>query len=335
MSMLLPPFRLHEPTTVQEAAKLRIEFPDSDFVSGGTDLLPNYKWLLNAKPHVISLHAIDELRTLTPTTIGAGVTLTQLANDPGIKRAIPVLAHTAGLIASPLIRNSGTVGGNLLLDNRCFFYNQAYLWRESINFCLKASGEACHVVPQKETCYATFSADLPGPLIVLDAEYELASATGTRRVKARDFYKNDGIDRHNKRPDELLVAAHIPASAQKLRASYEKLRQRESWDFPELGMACALRLDGGVLQEFHLVANALEMAPRVLDELGAAHIGNKLTDETIQEIAKAVEENVRPVKNTNLSPSYRKRMSRVFAERAIRAARDGHVATQRNGGPTL
>jgi 4-hydroxybenzoyl-CoA reductase subunit beta len=335
MSMLLPPFRLHEPTTVQEAANLRAEFPQSDFVSGGTDLLPNYKWLLNTKPHVISLHRIDGLRTIDAHRIGAGVTLAQLANDPTLQRELPVLGHTAGLIASPLIRNSGTVGGNLLLDNRCFFYNQAHMWRESINFCLKASGDACHVVPQKDLCYATFSADLPGPLIALGAEYELVSAKGTRRVQARDFYKNDGIDRHNKRPDELLAAVHLPSTARQLRASYEKLRQRESWDFPELGMACALRIESGTLKEFHLVANALEMAPKVLDDLGQRYLGERFTDQAILDISKSVEEQVRPVKNTNLSPSYRKRMSRVFAERAMRAARDGIVATRRTVGPTL
>ncbi len=335
MSMLLPPFQLHEPQTLEEAARIRAQFPESDFLAGGTDLLPNYKWMLNTKPHVISLHGIQELRTLTPSKIGASVTLTRLATDPTIIKELPVLSHTAGLIASPLIRNSGTVGGNLLLDNRCFFYNQAHMWRESINFCLKASGDACHVVPQKDLCYATFSADLPGPLIALGAEFELVGTKGRRRVKAADFYKNDGIDRHNKRPDELLAFVHLPAGAKHLRASYEKLRQRESWDFPELGMACAIRLDGPTLKEFHLVANALEMAPKVLDELGSPYLGAAFTDETIQKIAHAVEENVRPVKNTNLSPSYRKRMSRVFADRAMRAARDGKVVTGRNGGPTL
>ena len=335
MSMLLPPFQLHQPTTLEDAARLRAEFPESDFLSGGTDLLPNYKWMLNTKPHVISLHAIEELRTLTPDRIGASVTLTRLATDPAIRSELPVLAHTAGLIASPLIRNSGTVGGNLLLDNRCFFYNQAYTWRESINFCLKASGDACHVVPQKEKCYATFSADLPGPLIALGAEFELVGATGRRRVKAAEFYKNDGIDRHNKRPGELLAFVHLPSTAKQLRASYEKLRQRESWDFPELGMACAIRLEGQKLKEFHFVANAIEMAPKVLDELGKSHLGAAFSDEVIQTIAQAVEENVRPVKNTNLSPSYRKRMCRVFAERAMRSAREGRVVTGRNGGPTL
>lgn len=324
MSMLLPPFQLHEPSTIQEAAKLRATYPESDFLSGGTDLLPNYKWMLNPKPHVISLHRVEGLRSLSPTKIGAGVTLSQLADDATVQRELPVLARTARLIASPLIRNSGTVGGNLLLDNRCFFYNQSPVWRESINFCLKATGTQCHVVPQKDKCYATFSADLPAPLIALGAEYELVGSDGSRRVKAADFYQNDGIARHVKRADEMLAFVHVPAAARGLRASYEKLRQRESWDFPELGIACAVRLMGTTLREFHLVANALEMAPKVLDALGTKFVGTEFTDATIQEIAAAVEEHVRPVKNTNLSPSYRKRMSRVFAERAMRAARDAN-----------
>lgn len=323
MSMLIPPFRLLEPTTIDEAVEARRRNPDSDFLAGGTDLLPNYKWMLNTKPSVVSLHKVRELREISAARIGALATLTDIANYPVIRKELPVLAHTAGLIASPLIRNSGTLGGNLLLDNRCFFYNQGYQWRESINFCLKASGTTCHVVPQEDKCYATFSADLPGPLIALGAEFELAGPKGRRRVPAREFYQNDGIHRHNKSPDELLTFVHIPPTAKTLRASYQKLRQRESWDFPELGIACAIGLDDGRLQEFHLVANALEMAPKILDELGQPHLGKAFTDEIIEAIAAAVEENVRPVKNTNLSPSYRKRMSRVFAARAMRAARDG------------
>jgi 4-hydroxybenzoyl-CoA reductase subunit beta len=327
MSMLLPPFVLHEPTTIEEAAKLRATHPESDFLAGGTDLLPNYKWMLNAKPHVISLHKVRALEELTLEKIGARVTLTRLANDPHVQASFPVLSETAALIASPIIRNSGTVGGNLLLDNRCFFYNQSHVWRESINFCLKADGDACHVVPQKDKCYATFSADLPGPLIALGAEFELASASGTRRVPAAQFYENDGIHRHAKRPQELLTFVHLPPTAKTLRASYEKLRQRDSWDFPELGIACALRLEGKSLNEFHLVANALEMAPKVLDGLAADHLGRPFDDAAIQTIAQAVEDAVRPVKNTNLSPSYRKRMARVFAERAMRKARDGASPT--------
>lgn len=321
--MLLPPFELAEPETVEEAVRLRAEEPDTDWVAGGTDLLPNYKWGLNTRRRVISLHKVDALRALEPTRLGALATLAQIHDDEGVRSRLPVLARTAGLIASPLIRNSATLGGNLMLENRCFFFNQSYPWRESINFCLKASGDQCHVVPQKEKCYATFSADLPAPLIALDAEFELASARGSRRVPAAEFYRNDGIDRWNKEPDELLTFVHVPDESLRLRSSYHKLRQRESWDFPELGVAAALGLDGDQLTEFHLVANALECAPVVLDDLGEQHMGHALTDERIEVIAKAVEGRVRPVKNTNLLPSYRKKMSAVFAKRALFEARQG------------
>jgi 4-hydroxybenzoyl-CoA reductase subunit beta len=321
MSMLLPPFQLHEPTTVEEAVQLRATHPESDFIAGGTDLLPNYKWQLNARPHVISLHRVAQLRAIGAQRIGALATLTEIHQDPTLNQKLPVIAKTAGLIASPLIRNSGTIGGNLMLENRCFFFNQSFLWRESIDFCLKASGTRCHVVPQEDKCYATFSADLPGPLIALGAEFELASASGTRRIAAKDFYKNDGIDRHSKRPEELLTFVHLPADASTWRASYQKLRQRESWDFPELGIACALKFQGKDLVGFRLVANALECAPKVLDELGQSSLGAPLTDAAIDRIAEKVEANVRPVKNTNLSPSYRKRMARVFAKRALLEAR--------------
>jgi 4-hydroxybenzoyl-CoA reductase subunit beta len=317
MSMLLPPFHLHEPRTVAEAVRLKAEHPESDWVAGGTDLLPNYKWMLNTRPHVISLHKVDELRQADARRLGAVATLTRLSEDAQLWQALPVVAYTAGLIASPLIRNSGTLGGNLLLENRCFFFNQSYPWREGINFCLKASGTACHVVPQETKCYSTFSADLPAPLIALGAEFELASAGGTRRIPASRFYKNDGIDRHDKRPDELLTFVHLPQDATAFRASYQKLRQRDSWDFPELGVAVALKLEGDILTEFHLVANALECAPVVLDHLGDGYLDGPLTDEAVDKIAAQVEANVRPVKNTNLSPSYRKKMARVSAGRAI------------------
>ncbi len=108
MSMLLPPFELHEPATIREAVEARARFPDSDWLAGGTDLLPNYKWQLNTRPHVISLHRVAELRTISATRIGALATLTEIHEDRALQRSVPVIPHTAGLIASPLLRNGGT-----------------------------------------------------------------------------------------------------------------------------------------------------------------------------------------------------------------------------------
>jgi 4-hydroxybenzoyl-CoA reductase subunit beta len=319
MSMLLPPFELHEPRTVEEAARLKRDLPDSDFVAGGTDLLPNYKWGLNARKHVISLARVEGLREISTERIGALVTLSTLEKSGLLAEKLPVVPETARQIATPLLRNAGTLGGNLMLENRCFFFNQTYFWRESKGFCMKADGDACLVVPQKETCYATFSADMPASLIALRASVELASASGVRSVPLSEFYEPDGIHRNQKRPDEMVTGVALPPDATRWRATYQKLRLRDSFDFPELGIAAAIRWDGANVAGFRLVANALETVPVVLDKLGAGLVGEPLTDEAIARVAKDAEAAVRPVKNTFLPPSYRKAMTRVFTERALRA----------------
>ena len=318
--MLLPPFELHEPRTVEEAARLKRELPDSDFVAGGTDLLPNYKWGLNARRHVISLARIPEMRELTAERIGALVTLSQIEKSGTLAQKLPVLPETARQIATPLIRNSGTLGGNLMLENRCYFFNQTFLWRSSIDFCLKADGTQCHVVPQKEKCYATFSADLPAALMVLGATMDLVGAEGARTLSLPEMYSGpDGIQRLARRPDEMVTGVGVPREAQRWRATYKKLRLRDTFDFPELGIAAAVRLEpDGRVAGFRLVANALETKPVVLDHLGDGLLGRPLAEEGIREVAKRAEDAVRPVKNTSLPPSYRKAMTRVYVERALR-----------------
>jgi len=319
MSMLLPPFELHQPTSVKEAIDLKARHPESDFIAGGTDLLPNYKWGLNTRKHVISLARVDEMRELSTTRIGALVTLTQIEKSGLLASSLPILPETARQIATPLLRNTATLGGNLMLENRCFFFNQTYLWRKSIDFCLKADGEQCHVVPQKEKCYATFSADMPAALMALGATMDLASTRGTRTVGLAGVYNGpDGIHRLSKEPDEMVTGVNIPADATQWRATYKKLRLRDSFDFPELGIAAAVRFESGRIKGFRLVANALENVPVVLDDLGASVMDQPLTEESIQRIAKEAEARVRPVKNTNLPPSYRKAMTRVYTERALR-----------------
>ncbi|MBI3890235.1 MAG: FAD binding domain-containing protein, partial [Candidatus Wallbacteria bacterium] len=156
--MLLPRFELHRPATVREAVEIAARFgADCDFVAGGTDLLQNYKNRLNPRPHLVSLAGLGELRELTPVRVGALVTLAELEDSAVARRTMGVVASAASKVASPLVRQTATVGGNLLVETRCFFFNQSPLWRESKGFCMKADGDVCLVVPQKEKCYATFS----------------------------------------------------------------------------------------------------------------------------------------------------------------------------------
>jgi 4-hydroxybenzoyl-CoA reductase subunit beta len=322
--MHLDPFELHRPSSVNEAVELARKWPGAfDFLAGGTDLLPNYKMHLNLRPHLISLDSIGELRGHTPNRIGAMARLADLERDATFTRAYPALGEALREVATPLVRASATLGGNLLVETRCFFFNQSYFWRQSLGFCLKADGDRCHVVPQKEKCYATFSGDLAPVLAVLGASVELAGADGRRTMPLTQFYNanGDGIRRHHLASGEVLVSVHLPPNAAHFSSTYLKLRIRPSFDFPELGIAAAARFEEDRVRDLFIAAGGLETYPRRFDGHTASLIGQPLTPEGIQAIAQAIQRDVRPVHNTFLAPDYRKKMTGVFVRRALERLR--------------
>jgi 4-hydroxybenzoyl-CoA reductase subunit beta len=327
--MHLDPFELHRPTSVDETTRLAGELAGRfDYLAGGTDLLPNYKMHLNLRPHLIALDGVGELAGHDLGRIGAMERLADLEADAELIAAYPGLADALGEVATPLVRASGTLGGNLLVETRCFFFNQSYFWRASLGFCLKADGDQCHVVPQKERCYATFSGDLAPALIALGAEVEVAGPAGRRRFPLSDLYDagGDGIHRLHLAPGELLVAVHLPAEARGLRGRYKKLRVRPSFDFPELGVAVAGAWDdGGRVERLSLVVGGAETYPKKFDELTRPLEGAPLSEETVRTLSEAVAQRVRPVHNTFLLPDYRRRMVGVYVRRAIGEARRGRA----------
>jgi 4-hydroxybenzoyl-CoA reductase subunit beta len=333
--MHLDPFELHRPDSVEEAVSLAGQFSgQSDYLAGGTDLLPNYKMHLNLRAHLIALGGVPELSSYDLSRVGAMVRLADLEEDPEVGRAYPGLLEAVREVATPLVRASGTVGGNLLVETRCFFFNQSYFWRQSLGFCLKADGDACHVVPQKERCYATFSGDLAPVLAVLGATVELASRAGRRRVPVLDLYdaSGDGIRRHRLSPGELVVAVHFPEAARTLRSTYLKLRIRPSFDFPELGVAAAGKWRDGRVDELRLVVGGLETYPREFSELTGPLNGEELTADRIEKVAEGVRRAVRPVHNTFLAPDYRKRMAGVYVRRALERLRSPGSGSDAHGG---
>jgi 4-hydroxybenzoyl-CoA reductase subunit beta len=326
--MHLDPFDLHRPTSVDETVRLAGAWPGKfDYLAGGTDLLPNYKMHINLKPHLISLDAVPELTGHSLERVGAMERLAELERDSDFLRAYPALADAVREVATPLVRASGTVGGNLLVETRCFFFNQSHFWRESLGFCLKADGDRCHVVPQKDRCYATFSGDLAPAFLVLGAEVELAGAEGRRRVPLGELYdaKGDGIRRLTMRAGELLVAVHLPRTSRTLRGRYRKLRVRPSYDFPELGVAVAGAWDGERVRSLSLAVGGVETYPRRFDELTDPLVGETLSDDRLRDLGEAVTRAVRPVHNTFLLPDYRRRMVGVFVRRAVAEAKGGAV----------
>lgn len=318
--MHLEAFELHRPSSLDEALELaRTHAGEFDYLAGGTDLLPNYKMQLHPRAHLIALEDVPELRGISPGRIGAMTRLFDLERDLGLARDCPAVVEAAAEVATPLVRASGTLGGNLLVETRCFFFNQSQPWRESLGFCLKADGDRCHVVPQKERCYATFSGDLAPALAVHDAEVEIAGPSSRRRVPVEALYdlEGDGIRRHHLAPGELVVAVHLPESGRARRSTYLKLRVRPSFDFPELGVAAAARLHDGSVRELRLALGGLETHPRRFDALTDRLVGRPVTPAEVRQASDEVMRACRPVYNTFLAADYRKRMTGVFVRRAL------------------
>lgn len=319
--MHLDPFELHRPTSIGELVALTRELSASgfDLLAGGTDLLPNYKMHLNLRPNLIALWDVAELRGHDLERVGAMTRLAELEGDPAFGAAFPGVAEAVRQVATPLVRASATVGGNLLLETRCFFFNQSHAWRESLGYCLKAEGDRCHVVPQKERCYATFSGDLAPAFAVVDAEVEIDGPGGVRRAPVLALYDEtgDGIRRHRLGPGDVVTSVRLPPETQGVRATYAKLRVRPSFDFPELGVAALLDLDDGRVRRLRLAVGGLETHPRRFDELTRPLEGERWSPDRARVLAEAVQKSVRPVHNTFLAPDYRKRMTAVFVRRAL------------------
>ena len=321
----LPRFRYLEPASIDDAIRVRAEAgPDAMFVAGGTDLYPNMKRRQQTPATVISLSAIPELRSMTGDAkegmaIGAAVTLTDIAAHPEIRAHWPAVAHAAEVVSTPILRNMGTIGGNLLLDTRCNYYDQSYEWRKAIDFCMKRDGQICWVAPSSPRCWAVQSSDGVPIAVALGAEVTLASPRGTRRIPAAALYNNDGIQYLTKQADELLLTYHLPA-VNGWRASYVKLRRRDAFDFPVLGVAARVDLAAdGTVAAARLVLGAVASYPQDVPEAAAAIVGSRLEPEAIAAAADAAFRPAKPMDNTDFTLAWRKEMVRVYVHRALEA----------------
>jgi 4-hydroxybenzoyl-CoA reductase subunit beta len=255
--------------------------------------------------------------------IGASVTLTDIVEHPLINADYPVVAYAARTISTPILRNMGTIGGNLLLDTRCNYYDQNYEWRKGINFCLKKDGDVCWVAPGSSKCWAVQSSDLVPVMVAIGAKFRLASTLGERMIDATGFYNDDGIDYLKKRQDELLVDIHLPPT-NGWRASYQKLRRRGAFDFPVLGVAAYVRIDepagtsDRVVGAARIVLGGIAPSPMVVEEAASALIGNPFDSEHIQAAAEAAYVRARPLDNTDFVMNWRKQMTRQYTLRALR-----------------
>jgi 4-hydroxybenzoyl-CoA reductase subunit beta len=250
--------------------------------------------------------------------IGSCATLAQVASHPEIARGYRALALAAGAVSTPPLRNMGTLGGNLCLDTRCNYYNQTYHWRKSIGFCVKKDGDICLVAPGSSRCWAITSTDTAPVAIALGAVVRLAGPRGERAIAAADLYRDDGITHLAKAQDEILVDITLPPP-DGWRSTYWKLRRRGSFDFPVLGVAAALRFSsGGVIEDARIVLGAVASQPVVASHAADLLKGQRPSPDLIGRAAQAAYLPAKPLDNADLTLGYRKKMARVYVERALR-----------------
>jgi len=319
----LPEFKLLRPRSAAEAiARLAEHAGNIRILAGGTDLLPSMQQKLFEPSYVLDIRRIAELKGIRPqpdggVELGALTPLTDIERSDVLREHYPVLPEAARTVASPVLRNMGTIGGNICLDTRCLWYNQSLQWRKSCGFCIKKDGDLCHVAPGGSECWAVFSGDTPAALLCLDAEIEIANCSGVRRVKLADFYTGMGDDYRKLRSDELVTRILLPASSSGYRGAYRKLRVRGSIDYPLAGVAVVLKRSNGHIEDARIALTAVNPAPVLVRGATELLAGKRLTEELAEAAGVLAARTAKPLTTSALTPEYRREMIRVFTKRVV------------------
>jgi 4-hydroxybenzoyl-CoA reductase subunit beta len=322
----LPQFRLLRPRFVDEAvAFLSKHSGNIRVLAGGTDLIPSMRQKLFEPEYVLDLRGVAELCGIRPQTegtveVGALTALSAIEKSPYLRQHFRVLTEAAATVASPVLRNMGTLGGNICLDTRCLWYNQSLTWRKGCGFCIKKDGDLCHVAPGGTKCWAAFSADTPPALLCLKAEIEIAGPSGIRRIPLQELYTGDGENYRSLLPNELVTRVFLPAESADYRGVYRKLRVRGSIDYPLAGVAVVMKRSNGHVADARIAMTAVNPAPVLVHKAEELLIG-RVVDEALAEAAgDLAARTAKPLTTSALTPEYRREMIRVFTKRAVLAA---------------
>jgi 4-hydroxybenzoyl-CoA reductase subunit beta len=312
--MILPKFEYKRARSIAEAVDLYNHYNgQARYLAGGTDLVPLLKLRLFKPAALIDLKPVGELSTLSRDkrwlVIGANVALFQLKQDPTVQEYFPALAAALEATSCETLQMRGTIGGNILQDTRCLQFNKSLEWRTARGFCWKMGGPACNVVPKARDCFANYSSDNAPALLSLSAQIKLAGPGGERTIKLEKLFSGDSRRPLALKPGEILTQILLPL--EKTQGTYEKLRVRNSMDYPLVGVAVSLKGSSA-----RVCVGGVGPAPRVYQL-------NKLDETSIKEGAGQAVADAKPVMNAVLSPAYRKKMVGVLFKRAIKKAQRG------------
>ncbi len=326
--MKLPKFDYQAPESLGEACKISArEGRQALIIAGGTDLLQALKNGLKKPGMLLDIGSLAELRQLTYSaqqglTIGALVTLRQLAAQEAVRKAYPLLAQTALTVGSVQLQAMGTLGGNLCQDTCCLYYNLPPMSRLGLDPCFKLEGKKCHVVTGSKVCWATYSGDMAPALLVLQATVTIADRKGEKTLPLQEIYSGRGESPYILKPGQILKTINVPPPPSPGGGVYLKMRMRKSIDYPLLGVAVAISLHRrtGLLKNSLVALTAVDKAPLLITrpkEIEEA----KTLEQQIEIMVQAAHGKAHPVANTSgYSPRYRREMVGVYVRQGIEQA---------------
>lgn len=319
--MRLPPFQYIEPTNVEEALSMIGTYKETvKIMAGGTDLLNRMKLRLIEPAFVINIGKLRNMDGIdignTETLIGANTRLKDIARAPLVNKRFKAIAEAAFQVASPTITNMATVGGNLLQNTRCMYYDQSGMVLNGLERCHKRGGTVCLAVKGSKRCFSVYQGDMAPALIAFDARCVLETKGSSRMVSLTELFTGNGVTPFAIRTDELLTKIILPQPKGIYSSGYRKLRLRGSVDYPLASAAAFLSAtDDRKINTCRLVIGAVGAAPKVIDGTSS--------ETNLEVIAQKAYDHAEGVDNLKMPGAYRKKMVSVLVKRAILAAMDG------------
>jgi xanthine dehydrogenase YagS FAD-binding subunit len=323
---VMPAFELFQPASIDDALVLLERYGADAWVMGGG--LDSFDWLkdrIKRVPYVVDLSQIAELRGVREADggleIGAMTTVTEVTRHPVIRERYGLLMESAALVASPQIRNQGTIGGNVSQDTRCWYYRGGWnCYRAGGNICYADTPTALnreHAIFDADRCVAVSPSDTAPALVALDAQMVVRSRNGERVINAADYFVGPELDIMKMtvlQPGELLTAIRIPGTWAGAQFYFEKVRDRQVWDFPLVNVASAMKVSGNTIESLRLVVGAVAAKPKRLVAVEAAVAGQPRNEATAEMAGRLAVEGAQVLRHNG----YKVPLMRNLVKRAIR-----------------
>lgn len=324
--MRLPRFEYLEPKTIKEACSL-LSKEEARVIAGGTDLLVAMKQKVVIPKVLVNIKTIPDLNYIdhkedAGLRIGALTTLYTIGTSSIVRDRFNILAQAAGSIETAQISNMATLGGNICLDSRCFYYNQSHLWKQSRSACYKSEGDICHVAKGSDRCLALFVADTAPALIALGAEVGIASTDGEQEIAVEKFYTGTGEKVNLLQPGQILAQIRVPNLPPHTGGVYLKYSFRKPSGFAVVGAAVVITLKpgNGVCSDAKIVLGSVATSPIRAVEAEGVIKGREIDDRLVENVAQAVLEKIHPITHMGIPAGYKRKIIETLTKRAVRQA---------------